>query len=145
VVSVIALGVTGYGIAILFTAYRAPDLALTQFLVETLAAILFLAVLARLPQFEVRVDATGRAAAAGFSILVGAAAFALVALTTGPASTLVTDFYAQQSYLAAHGKNVVNVILADFRAIDTLGEVTVLAVAPLGVAALLRHTREGDL
>jgi multicomponent Na+:H+ antiporter subunit A len=53
----------------------------------------------------------------------------------------VSRFFAEQSYLAAHGRNVVNVILVDFRALDTLGEVIVIVVAAVGVYALLRARR----
>jgi multicomponent Na+:H+ antiporter subunit A len=60
----------------------------------------------------------------------------------------VSEYFLEQSWPAAHGRNVVNVILVDFRALDTLGEITVLAVAGLGVYALLRlgsrRRREGD-
>lgn len=137
-VSVVGLGVVGYAIAVLFTVFGAPDLAITQFLVETLAAVLFLYVLARLPRYETRMGGPGRLAAGLLSLAVGLAVFGLLALASGPPTDLVSGYYRAQSYAAAHGRNVVNVVLADFRALDTFGEVTVLAVAALGVRTLLR-------
>jgi multicomponent Na+:H+ antiporter subunit A len=62
-----------------------------------------------------------------------------LAVTAGPLDARLSDFFAAESYPSALGRNIVNVILVDFRAIDTLGEITVLVVAAVGVYALLRR------
>ena len=73
-------------------------------------------------------------------------ALAVLATTSIHLEPVLTDFFTQQSLATAYGRNIVNVILVDFRALDTLGEITVLAVAGFGVYALLRlkarHQRE---
>jgi multicomponent Na+:H+ antiporter subunit A len=138
-VMVASLGVIGYGTALLFVFYGAPDLAMTQFSIETLSVVLFVLMLYRLPALAHRSSARARAR----DWLIAGAAGALVTvivltITAVPLDSALMHFFAENSYEAAKGRNVVNVILVDFRAIDTLGEITVLAVAAVGVAALLR-------
>ncbi|MCK9510136.1 MAG: DUF4040 domain-containing protein [Pigmentiphaga sp.] len=145
VTGLIGVGVVGYGSALLFLLHGAPDLALTQFAVETLVLIVLMAVLGRLPGIaghtrsrrERRVDA---GIAAAFGLLVFAALVSMLAL---PFDGRVSDFFAQTSYLEAHGMNVVNVVIVDYRALDTLGEIAVVAFATLGVWCLLRRRRAG--
>lgn len=140
--AVTALGVVGFGIALVFTFFSAPDLAITQFLVETLVVILVAMVLMRLPRSRLRTEAKPavRAVALPLAVAAGTLVTALLALVTSlPANATLTTFFAENAYLAANGKNVVNVILVDFRALDTLGEITVLAVAATGAYALLRR------
>ena len=76
------------------------------------------------------------------SVISGASGLMVGALTLNaamnPTSSRLRDFYAEAAPVVAHGRNVVNVILVDFRALDTLGEITVLVTAAVGVAALLR-------
>ena len=137
--AVLLLGVIGYSVALVFILFGAPDLALTQFLVETLTVIILTFVLYSLPRFRSRTESTSRmrdgviAAAAGtlMTILV------LAATATEPEKP-ATEYYASQSVPGAHGRNLVNVILVDFRALDTMGEITVLAVAAVGIYGLLR-------
>jgi multicomponent Na+:H+ antiporter subunit A len=137
------LGATGYAMAALFVAYGAPDLALTQVAVETLATVVFVLVLRRLPErFERQSSARRRLGRGAIAGAVGAAVFvfALAASSTSlPAS--VSQEIVQRSVPDGDGRNVVNVILVDFRALDTLGEITVLAVASIGAAALARVGR----
>ncbi len=137
--AVVSLGVVGYGIALIFMLYGAPDLAMTQFSIETLTVILMVLILYRLPPFarfspprEARRDAVV-AASVGVLITV----LMLLALSGEPQSVL-TPFFAEHSYTGAQGRNIVNVILVDFRGLDTLGEITVLTVAAFGVVALLK-------
>jgi multicomponent Na+:H+ antiporter subunit A len=136
---VAALGVTGLGIALTFVIFGAPDLAITQLMVETLTVILFVLVFYHLPPFVSR--STRRQRFRDLTIsLAGGLIMALVVLASasihlGP---VLSDFFVRQSLPAAYGRNVVNVILVDFRALDTLGEITVLAVAGFGVYALIR-------
>jgi multicomponent Na+:H+ antiporter subunit A len=136
---VAALGVTGLGIALTFVMFGAPDLAITQVMVETLTVILFVLVFYHLPPFVPRSTRRQRFRDLAISIAAGLV-MALVVLATASIhlEPVLTDFFSRQSLSAAYGRNIVNVILVDFRALDTLGEITVLAVAGFGVYALLR-------
>jgi multicomponent Na+:H+ antiporter subunit A len=137
--AIATLGVVGYSIALLFVLYGAPDLAMTQFLVETLTVILFVLVFYHLPPSPEPSPAAGRLRDALLALLAGGVMTALVllAVQTGPLAT-ISGFFVEHSLPAGHGRNVVNVILVDFRGLDTLGEITVLAVAAVGVYALLK-------
>ena len=137
------LGVVGYAMAGLFVVQGAPDLALTQVAIETLSTVLFVLVLRRLPdRFEhelapprqaVRLLVAGAVAAVVF-------VFALVAGGSRPANP-VSDEMVERAVPEGDGRNVVNVILVDFRGFDTLGEITVLAAAAIGAVALARAGR----
>ena len=144
VLAVCALGVVGSGAALIFLVYGAPDLALTQLLVETLTLIIVAIVLLRLPPL----DKTAGAHSPGrwFDALVAVGAGTLVAaltlaVTGGPLDRQLTDFFEQNSAIAAHGRNIVNVILVDFRSLDTLGEIVVVATAGLAGFSLLARRR----
>lgn len=144
IVALTSLGVVGFGIAFVFVLLSAPDLAITQFLVETLIVIVAALVLARLPGGSLRAGAggSGRWVATLIALSGGALLSALLmGVTQGPINRSLTAFFEAQSYPMAQGRNIVNVILVDFRAIDTLGEVVVLAIAGAGVYALLRAAR----
>ncbi len=138
-VAVIALGVVGYGTALFYILYGAPDLAMTQFLVETLTVLLFVFVLYRLPAFR---HFSGRGAkfrdAVVASLAGGTLSLLLLLTNRVESSPELKNFFAEHSYAVAHGRNIVNVILVDFRALDTLGEITVLVLGALGVYALLK-------
>ena len=144
--SVLLVGVTGYGCGVVFAVHGAPDLALTQFLVETLTLVVFVLVLRKLPA-EVADRGSDRIKLprAILAITVGAmvtsvAAFAVNARSAAPISLALPD----AAYTLGNGKNVVNVLLVDIRAWDTLGEISVLLVAATGVASLVfRHRRFG--
>ena len=141
--AVLALGITGYSVALTFVLFGAPDLAMTQFLIESLSVILFVFVFYHLPDFrslDSRLDRVRDAILAGtFGTLV--TGLVLIALGNRVDSPLSPYFLANAKPLG-HGGNVVNVILVDFRGIDTFGEITVLAAAGIGVYALLRGVRE---
>ncbi len=144
--SVLLLGGVGYGMAVVFVLFGAPDLALTQVLVETLSLIVFLLVLRQLPEgysappeWAPRTVRLAIAVAVGLGV-AGLAAFAGTVRTDAP----VADEYVARSEPEAGGHNVVNVILVDFRGIDTMGEITVLAVAAAGIANLVRGARRDD-
>ncbi|HEU4894812.1 MAG TPA: hydrogen gas-evolving membrane-bound hydrogenase subunit E [Acidimicrobiia bacterium] len=141
--AVIFLGAVGYGVAVLFVIQGAPDLALTQLLIETLVLTLFVLVLRVLPEsFEVVQSRIRKVARIAISVGVGlfAGGFALVAAGGRRAPSLAEE-YLRRAEPEGGGSNVVNVILTDFRALDTLGEITVLAVVAMGAMALLigRH------
>ncbi|MRR06570.1 MAG: putative monovalent cation/H+ antiporter subunit A [Deltaproteobacteria bacterium] len=143
--TVAALGVVGYGLALIYIFFGAPDLAMTQFCVETLSIILFVLVLYRLPRFSLHSGRRARLRDAVIALGNGGVITALVLTATSePVPSRISGFYAENALTQAHGRNVVNVILVDFRALDTLGEITVLAVASLGVYALLRARGKKD-
>ncbi|MFB3779712.1 MAG: putative monovalent cation/H+ antiporter subunit A [Bryobacteraceae bacterium] len=143
--AVAALGVVGVAIAVLFGLFGAPDLAMTQIVVETLTVILLVLVLYHLPDFSRLTPRGGRRRDAIVAVAGGVLMAGLVlAAAAVPHSPGVASYYLENSYPLAHGRNVVNVILTDFRALDTLGEITVVAVAGLGLFALLRLRPPGD-
>ena len=138
IIAIIAMGVVGYGISLIYMYYSAIDLAITQVLVETLTVVMFVLILQRLPKFARLSTRKTKVRDLAVSIAFGSV-MSLVALMAINVNLQrpISEYFMQNSYLKAHGENVVNVILVDFRALDTLGEVTVLAVAALGVFALL--------
>lgn len=137
--AVAAMGVVGLAICLLFVFYSAPDLAMTQFSIDTLTVILFVLVLYRLPKYLVLSDYKMRIRDGILSLTFGGL-ISLLALQVlaEPVNSDVGDFYAKNAYIMAHGKNVVNVILVDFRGTDTLIEISVLAIAAIGVYGLLK-------
>jgi multicomponent Na+:H+ antiporter subunit A len=140
--AVLALGGVGFGVSLLYVVYGAPDLAVTQLLVETLTMILFVLVLPRLPRLREFSASRQRwrdgCIAAAVGITMTGLVWQALQVQLGPA---ISEFYARSSVPLAFGRNVVNVILVDFRALDTLGEITVLAVAALGAVYLLQRCR----
>lgn len=137
--AVAALGVIGFSMALLFVLYGAPDLAMTQFAIETLSVIIFVLVLYKLPRFATFSRPSARLRDALVALAAGGLMTLLVlAVTAAPLRSRLTRFFAENSLPAANGRNIVNVILVDFRGLDTLGEITVLAVAAIGVYALLK-------
>jgi multicomponent Na+:H+ antiporter subunit A len=138
--AILTLGVVGLGVAILFFLYSAPDVAMTQILVETLSVVLFVLAFYRLPMLKDFSPGPVRLRDAVVSLVFGGimAALVLVALAFPVTTEPIARFFGDTSLPQANGRNVVNVILVDFRALDTLGEITVLAIAALGVYAMLR-------
>ena len=141
--AVLALGTVGYGVAMLFVVQGAPDLALTQFLVETVSLVLFLSVLRRLPdRFASRPTRALRAGHVVVSLAVGGAVFVMAILsmaarTTEPVGREISEV----AYTEGGGQNAVNVILADVRGFDTMGEIVVVSIAALGTVGLVRAGR----
>jgi multicomponent Na+:H+ antiporter subunit A len=139
--AVAALGVVGFNVAWVFHLFGAPDLAMTQLVIESLTVILFVLAFYRLPSFTTRSRHVTRARDAVVCLITGGLFTVLLLLVTRtPTPSRVSRFYAQNSLPEAHGRNLVNVILVDFRALDTLGEITVLSTAAVGVYALLKLT-----
>lgn len=137
--AVILSGVTGYGCAILFLLQGAPDIALTQVLVETVSLVVFVLVLRRLPEYftdkalnALRFGRMALAAAVGVAV----SGFVLVAGSARTAKPISATF-AEAAFEFGYGRNVVNVTLVDIRAWDTFGEISVLVVAATGVASLI--------
>jgi len=137
--SILSLGMVGFSMAMLFTFFGAPDLAMTQLVIETLTIILLALAFYHLPTFRhsssLRTRSVDLVIAIGGGLMITLLVLAALAVQT---PTPVSDYYLEQSYAQAHGRNVVNVILVDFRALDTLGEITVLTIAALGATALLK-------
>ncbi len=137
--AMILTGVSGYGVAALFVLHGAPDLALTQFLVETVTIVMFVLVLRRLPVwFSERPLKHVRRVRVAIGIAVGlvASAMAYVAVS-GREAEPISRLFPDAAVAYGGGNNIVNVILVDIRAWDTMGEVAVLVVAATGVASLI--------
>lgn len=137
--AVAAMGIIGLAICAIFVFYSAPDLAMTQFSIDTLTVILFVLVLYRLPRYlrlsDYKMRVRDGILSAAFGGLITLLALEVL---SEPANNEIGDFYAANSYILAHGKNVVNVILVDFRGADTMVEISVLAIAAIGVFGLLK-------
>ena len=138
------LGVIGIGMAVIFFAYGAPDVGLTQILVETLTLIIAAVVLLRLP--AIQKSSSPNAGRRLLSLVVAVASGAVVtgllmSVNQHGLDRAITDFYEQASYIQAHGRNIVNVILVDFRSLDTMGEIIVVAASALGALALIQKQR----
>ncbi len=143
--AVLLVGVIGYGIGGLFVVDGAPDLALAQFLVETLTLVVFVLVLRRLPA-HFREDRSERRVAWPKALIAvaGGAVVALSAVVAGAARqapATASAEYIRRAPEEAGAYNVVNAILVDFRALDTVGEITVLLIAAAGTASLVLATR----
>ncbi|MDX2452240.1 MAG: proton-conducting transporter membrane subunit [Desulfosarcina sp.] len=139
------LGGVGAGVALTFLVFGAPDIALTQLLVETLTVIIVSLILLKLPSIESakKRSAPRRAVDAVLSLATGLLiASLLMGIGSTPLDRSLTAFFETQSYLTAHGRNIVNVILVDFRSLDTLGEITVVVLAAWAGVALIRKTKE---
>jgi multicomponent Na+:H+ antiporter subunit A len=137
--AVILVGVTGLGMSAIFALQGAPDLALTQILVEIVTLVAVVLVLRRLPsRLGARNGSTQPWLRAAIGVAVGLtiAVVAVVALGARDASP-VSATWADLSYEYGHGKNVVNVALVDLRGWDTMGELSVIIAAATGVASLI--------
>ena len=137
--AVLSLGVVGYGVAMTFLLYGAPDLAMTQFSVETLTVIIYVLVFRHFRNLGALSPPLVRARdlliGAGYGILIGGLALSVSVTET---AAQLREYFVEFGPSLAHGRNIVNVILVDFRGFDTMGEITVLATAAIGVRALLR-------
>jgi multicomponent Na+:H+ antiporter subunit A len=135
----VTMGVVGYGIAVIFIIFSAPDVAMTQFLIETLTVVLFVLVLNKLPDFETYSPRIKRVPYMVISVLFGGImTYVLLLATQDPLDSILKEYFIANSYTLGKGRNIVNVILVDFRALDTLGEITVLGIAALGIFALIK-------
>ena len=141
--AVAALGSLGFTVALVYVLYSAADVAITQVLVETLTVILLVLVLFRLPGFLHLSSTAPRVRDAGIALLMGGMVTLLI-LTTLDAQLFssISHYFIEESVPSGHGRNIVNVVLVDFRALDTLGEIFVLALAAIGVYAMIRFRAE---
>jgi multicomponent Na+:H+ antiporter subunit A len=140
-IAITALGVVGIGVALIFIMFGAPDVAITQLLVETLIVVLVAVAMLKLPHLQESGHRDRRPWHAVLSIGVGAVVAAIVvAMVQGDIDRRLTTFFETSSWPDAYGRNIVNVILVDFRALDTFGEIAVVVTAALAAFALLRGT-----
>lgn len=139
--AIIALGIQGLAVALVFMLFGAPDLAFTQLMIETLSVVILALVMTRLrlslqdprPYEDVARDGL-------LAIVIGAAtSVLLLRVLQGVFDGRLSTFFARTSVEIAHGRNIVNVILVDYRGLDTLGEITVVMTAGIAVLALLRR------
>ncbi|MEW6624199.1 MAG: hydrogen gas-evolving membrane-bound hydrogenase subunit E [Bacillota bacterium] len=147
--AVVSLGAVGYTVALFFVLFRAPDLALTQLLVESVTMVLLLLALTRLPKFLQERDTKPRVKTINIlvSAVMGVLAMALV--MAGHSNKFfepISHYFVENSKTLGGGTNMVNVILVDFRGLDTLGEIAVLGIAALGIFALIKLVtkKEGE-
>ena len=141
--AIAAMGVVGYSVALIFLQFGAPDLAMTQFLIESITVVLFVFAFYHLPRFDPMGPRGPRLLHAVVAVAVGALMTGLV-LSAVQVNLFpsISAYFFKNSVSLAHGRNIVNVILVDFRGMDTLGEITVLAVAAAGVFAILKYRRK---
>ncbi|MFB6201582.1 MAG: hydrogen gas-evolving membrane-bound hydrogenase subunit E [Halorhabdus sp.] len=155
VAGVLTLSILGFMVAIFYIFADAPDLALTQLVVETLVLVLFLLVLDRLPAFYGQPDRWLAIRDGVLAVTVGATVFVTVLVSTAASPNGALAHYlveragvpAEHDYLIHHyggGGNIVNVILVDFRGFDTMGEISVVAMAALAVLTLIRMRKRGE-
>lgn len=139
-VAILSLGVQGTAVALIFLLFGAPDLAFTQFMVEVLSVVIMALVVARLPLDErdhrpfedwARDGTLAVVCGAGLSLL-------LLVVLAGAFDPRLSTFFIETSVPIAHGANIVNVILVDYRGFDTLGEISVVMAAGIAIVALLR-------
>ncbi len=143
VIALIAMGVIGFGITIIFIAYSGVDLAITMVMVEVLMVILAVAVLYHLPKYQKYSETGDRMRDGLVAALVGSFMMVLVLQAgTSQLGVPISDFFKETSYTEAFGRNIVNVILVDYRALDTLGEITVIAIAALGIFSMIKLTKK---
>ncbi|GHE20715.1 putative monovalent cation/H+ antiporter subunit A [Halomonas urumqiensis] len=137
--AVVSVGIMGFSIALTFIQFSAPDLGITQLLVETLTVILLVLVLFRLPRFSTLSNPLERVRDVIVAGCMGGM-ITLLVLTSWSIDQFVpiSGYMIENSVPLAHGRNIVNVILVDYRSLDTLGEIFVLALAAIGVFAMLK-------
>jgi multicomponent K+:H+ antiporter subunit A len=140
--AVVAVGVIGLVVSLAFVRLSAPDLALTQLLVEVITVLLLLLAMFFLPQRSPgHSSRLRRSLDAAIGVVAGAGTGTLAwFMMRAPGETL-SGFYLEQAKPGGGGYNVVNVILVDFRALDTLGEITVLGIAAVAIVAILDGAR----
>jgi multicomponent Na+:H+ antiporter subunit A len=142
-VSVLSLGIVGYSVAFFFVLFRAPDLALTQLVVETVSIVLFFLALRYLPRNNIEKAGSlpNKMVNLAISIAMGAAVTAIALIGHGNKMfDTIANFYIENAKTLGGGDNIVNVLLVDFRGLDTMGEITVISIAAIGVYILISLT-----
>ncbi|NIK79272.1 multicomponent Na+:H+ antiporter subunit A [Paenibacillus castaneae] len=145
--AIILTGTAGYMVTLFFVIFRAPDLALTQMIVETVSVTLFLLCFYHLPKLKKELESL-RFKLSNFIIALGVGVvMTLLALSASSSRSFesISDFFIKESYNLAGGKNIVNVILVDFRGFDTMLEIVVLSIASYGIYALIKVNLTDDV
>lgn len=144
-VAILALGIQGFAVALLYLLFGAPDLSFTQFMVETLSVVILALVMTRLDLEPSDHRTLGEAVPElVLSVAVGVGfAVLLLEVLAQPFNPALSDFFATYSRAIAHGRNIVNVIIVDFRGLDTLGEITVVMITGMAVLALVAFRAGG--
>jgi len=138
-IALIIVGIAGLITALIFIKFSAPDLALTQLSVEVVTIVLMLLALYYLPQFTPKESSKRKKISdVILSVLGGIGAFVLTLSVMSREFTPISDFFIDNAKTGGGGTNVVNVILVDFRGLDTLGEISVLGIAGLGIFAMMK-------
>ncbi|WP_237067127.1 putative monovalent cation/H+ antiporter subunit A [Microbulbifer guangxiensis] len=138
--AICALGALGVGLALIYLFFGAPDVAITQLLVETLFLVLIATTLHRLPVFSGVHTPRFRPLDALLAITVGAGVtLSILAVMQTPFDATTSTFFETAAVPEAYGRNIVNVILVDFRALDTFGEILVVFTAAIAAATLIGH------
>lgn len=140
VVAIVALGAVGYMVTMFFVIFRAPDLALTQMVVETVTTVLFLLCFYHLPKLKKDIERIPfKLSNLIISLSVGLTVTILALSANGhKLFEPITSFF-ENAYELAGAKNIVNAILVDFRGFDTMLEISVLTIAGLGVYVLIHQ------
>lgn len=138
--AIIALGAVGYSVALFFVIFRAPDLALTQLVIETISVALFLLAFYHLPKSSKKEERIRFKVGNGLIALGVGVTMTLVALSAHSQKILpsISEYYKETVYSEAGGGNIVNVILVDYRGFDTLFEITVLGIAGIGIITMIK-------
>ena len=141
----LASGIAGLGAVLIFLSRGAPDLAFTQLAVDGVFAVVVAAAIGRLTASAPTVRPHGRPGWAALAAVATGVALTVLALgmTAAPFDAALSDFFGAQSLVAAHGRNVVNVIIVDFRGLDTLGEIAVVLLAALAAVGILQRIPRG--
>ncbi|WP_295044752.1 hydrogen gas-evolving membrane-bound hydrogenase subunit E [uncultured Paracoccus sp.] len=142
IAAIAGLGTVGIGVAVIFIYAGAPDVATTQLMVETLSAVMFAIAALRLPGLTERRSRSRQVVHGVLATAVGlCVAVVILSVTASPLDRTITRYFEENSYALAHGLNIVNVVLVDFRAFDTFGELIVVLLASFGAYAVLRRKR----
>ncbi|MGY6549679.1 MAG: hydrogen gas-evolving membrane-bound hydrogenase subunit E [Roseinatronobacter sp.] len=142
ITALVALGTVGIGVALIFITYSAPDVAITQLLVELLVVVLLALALLKMPKLDPDDRQRHSFPNAVLAGLVGLLTTWVVLLVVDqPFDRRLTEFFEGASWTQAFGRNIVNVILVDFRTLDTFGEIAVVLIAALGAFVLLKGMR----
>eukprot|EP00913_Durusdinium_trenchii_P021375 g20088.t1 len=138
--AIVSLGIQGFAVAVIFLLFGAPDLSFTQFMVETLSVVILTLAMTRLKLTPTDHRPVGQLVFDAAVAIACGLGFALLLLKSveRPFDLLLTDFFNSYSKAIAHGANVVNVIIVDFRGTDTLGEISVVMITGLAVLALIK-------
>lgn len=146
---IIAAGVSGFLVALLFVVFRAPDLALTQLLIETVSVILFMLVFYHLPKLKKEKTTSGMKViklivSISFGIIITIGSLSAFSMGQEANYASISEYFTENAKEEAGGYNIVNVILVDFRGLDTMLEVLVVALAVLTVVSLIKLRFKGS-